>query len=291
MEPELCLSALLAALCAAPAAAQTDPDAAFNAALSGISQTVAEGSLPKALGGRPQSPAATAISCPDAQELEIPFTLSVPAMADGYRMEFVYAGCRTEPRNDYLPPYTERSYKGPRGYGLTMVTDEGAAESQVLVSKGKDWVGDFGKLANARLASGGWIDAGSIISMDSAKSPASLRGRPDYPQLKACEAAMGGQFGQYLKPVLRGRDGKPFMGYDEAGYGQSQTVAVSLVLLTQDAAYYYSEACDICADVDVCDFKTGKVKGLIHAHSIDCRDMAPYTQGNIIYDACAPRQP
>ncbi len=280
MRNRLRLAAVLAALCAAPAAAQSGPDAAFSAAFSAVSQELAAGALPKALSSR---------SCPDAQELEIPFTLSVPGMADGYAMEFLYTGCRQEGRNDYLPPYTERSYKGPRGLGITIVTDEGAAESQVLVSKGKDWVGDFGRISNARLASGAWIDAGTITTMEQPKLKSSLRGMPDYPQLKACEAAMGSQFGSYLKPVTRDRDGRPLLGFDGAGYSQSESVLVSLVLLTQDAAYYYSEACDICADVDVCDLKTGKVKGLIHAHSIGCADLAPYSKGGAVYDACAPR--
>jgi hypothetical protein len=286
--------AVLVALLSSPAAAQTsaDRDAGFNAAVSAVQAVVSQGALPKDFGAHPQAVTALAMadaaaqtkSCADAKELEIPFELT---LTGGRELDFSYAGCREEGRNDYLPPYTERSYKGQDGYGLTIVTDEGAESSEVLVSKGKDWVGNFGKLANAKLVSGETISAGEIIMMDKAKSPARLRGVPDYPQLKACEAALDQPNG-YSKTVFRYGQ-KPYMGYDAARYGEGSTVVMSLVLLTDSAAYYYSEPCDICADVDMCDLKTHAAKNLLHAHMIDCRDMVSYTKGNVVFDACAPR--
>ena len=207
-------------------------------------------------------------------------------VAGGRRMAFSYADCREEPRNDYLLPYTERDYRGPDGYGLTMVTDDGAEVSEVLVSLGKDWVGDFGKLSNAELVFGESIAAGDI-SIGGSKSAAQLRGAPDYPQLKACEAALD-RPGSYIKSVFRDERQKPYMGYDAARYAESSPVVMSLVLLTDSAAYYYLESCDICADVDVCDLKTHKVTNVLHAHAAGCSDMAPYAKGNVAYDACQP---
>lgn len=295
-EKPLTVLALIAALAAVPAAAQTgaDRDAGFNAAVSAvqsvISQELAAGALPKDLGKRPQAAVALAMtqpsSCADAKELEMSFALT---LAGGREMEFSYAGCQEEGRNDYLPPYTERYYRGPDGYGLTIVTENGwgpgtnhdGTTSEVLVSKGKDYVGRYGEIANAKLVSG------EIVSMDQAQTSALLRGLPDYPELKACEAALD-QPSSYSKTVFR--DGrKPYLGYDAARYGEGGATVMSLVLLTDTAAYYYSEPCDICADVDMCDLKTHAVKSVLHAHMIDCRDMVSYTKGKVVFDACAPR--
>ena len=117
---------------------------------------------------------------------------------------------------------------------------------------------------------------------------ARLRGVPDYPELKACEAALD-QPSSYSKTIFRDGRQKPYMGYDVARYGEGSVVVMSLVLLTDTAAYYYSEPCDICADVDMCDLKTHAVKNVLHSHMIDCRDMASYTKGKVVFDACSPR--
>jgi len=292
------MCAALAVVFSLPAAAQTnaDRDAGFNAAVSAVrvvvSQELAKGALPRSLGTRPQQATALAIapaqqqpaSCADAKELEMPFELTLNGGRD---LEFSYAGCREEERNDMIPPYTERYYKGPDGYGLTIITSEGAKSSEVLVSQGKGWVGDFDKLDNAKLVTGEAIALGDISIGDS-KSSAQLRGVPDYPELKACETALN-RPDPYNTSVFRDSRQKPYMGYAAARYAESSPVVMSLVLLTDTAAYYYSEPCDICADVDMCDLKTHAVKNVIHAHAIDCRDLVSYTKGRIVFDACAPR--
>jgi len=300
--------AVLAALVAIPAAAQsTGRDEGFDAAVSqaraAVSQSLVDGALPKAFGARPRSATALALaseqkpaaSCSDAKELEIAYamTISFTGERKPQPMTFFYAGCREEPRNDYLPPYTERSYKGSDGYGLTIVTDESAESSEVLLSQGQDWAGDFGKIANAKLVSGETIAAGEVSLKEAAgavKAQAKLRGMPllSSPQLQACEAALATPPSSGMHTVTRDAQGHPNMGYAPAyGGGHSSTLVMSLVLLTDEAAYYYSEDCDICADVDKCDLKTHAVKNVVHAHTADCSDMKPYTKGNIVYDACA----
>jgi hypothetical protein len=207
-------------------------------------------------------------SCPDAKELETPFQLTV-TFADGRKplnLSFEYEGCEERGRNDYLPPYTERSYKGADSYGLTIVTNDDETDSEVLVSKGADWVGRFGKIENATLLSGnplaaGTVEKGKAVLRDSAK--------PVYPQLKACESAVGAP-----------RDAA---GYPETGYGSN---GPSLVLLTNSAAYYYHQDCDICAEVTKCELATGKLSSAIAAHSVDCGDLKPYSK-DAVYDACA----
>src|SRR3569832_840518 len=114
------------------------------------------------------SPAKAPSSCADAKELETSFELAV-AFRGGVEpriMAFDYAGCSEEGRNDYLPAYTERSYKGADGYGLTIVTNDGASSSEVLVSKGKDWIGQYPALSNAALVSGDPVAAGVLTLKD-----------------------------------------------------------------------------------------------------------------------------
>jgi hypothetical protein len=213
-------------------------------------------------------------SCADAKELETSFEMTI-AFAGGRKVEqkFAYAGCREEGRNDYLPPYTERSYKGQDGYALTIVTEDGRAESEVLLSKGADWVGRFGGIANAKLVSGDVLSTGAVELKDT-KGAADLRNAavPLYPQLKACEAAMTKELGA----ALRDSAGKPYTGYSRNP---------ALVLLTTMDAYYYHEDCDICAEVTKCSLQSAAVSSVITAHSVSCSDMAPYAK-NVVFDAC-----
>jgi len=165
-----CPARVGAALAAGPAAAQTaaEPEAALAAAVDQARAAVAA------------SPSKSIPSCPDAQALETPFTLTL-SFASGRRpltLDFEYEGCEEFGRNDLLPPYTERSYKGADGYGLTIVTNRDEARSEVLVSKGRDWVGRFGTVANADLLSGDPLEAGDVDVADSAgvqKGKAALR--------------------------------------------------------------------------------------------------------------------
>ena len=258
-------AAAFAACSAGASSAQTaaGPETALSAAIEEARAAVAA------------SPAKPISSCPDAVELETPFELTV-AFADGRKpleLRFEYAGCEQEGRNDYLPPYTERSYKGADGYGLTIVTNDGEPRSDVLVSKGRDWVGQFGTIENEALLSGNPLAAGEV-----SKRKAVLRdsAKPLYPQLKTCEAADWTR--EAAGAPRRGVSAKPETGYGVPG--------PSLVLLTKTAAYYYHEDCEICAEVTKCELATGRLSSTIHAHSVNCGDMRPYAK-DAVYDACA----
>ena len=230
-------------------------------------------------GGSAQKAAAAAVpSCSDAKELETDFSMTL-TFADGSKpveLKLVYAGCVEEGRNDYLPPYTERYYKGQDGYALTLVTEDGRDGSDVLLSKGADWVGRFSTISNATLVSGNDVAAGGVELKDASKGKAVLRKAPKvlYPQLLPCEAAVTKALGAALRDLA----GKPVMGYQ---------ARPSLVLLTPTDAYYYHEDCDICAEVTRCELKAATVTSLIAAHSVSCADMAPYSK-DAVYDACAP---
>ena len=275
MKPQatLILAVAFAACTAGASSAQSaaGPETALSAALEEARAAVAA------------SPAKPITSCPDAQELETPFelTVSFPDGRNPLKLSFKYAGCVQEGRNDYLKPYTERSYTGADGYGLTIVTNDGEPRSDVLVSKGRDWVGQFGTIENEALISGNPLAAGTVGVKEGAverKGKAVLRdsAKPLYPQLMACEAA------DWSKATSgaprRDASGKPGMGYNGS--------VPTLVLLTKTAAYYYHEDCDICAGVTKCDLATGLLSGTIAAHSVSCDDMKPFTQ-DAVYDACA----
>jgi hypothetical protein len=270
------LAAAFAALAAGSSAAQTrtEPESALSTALDQLRAAVAA------------SPAKPIPSCADAKELETTFELTI-AYADGrlpLQLGFDYAGCEEEGRNDYLPPYTTRSYKGPAGYGLTIVTNEGEKSSDVLVSKGNDWVGRFGTIANADLVSGDPLKAGDVSVKDAAGERAGkavLRdaAKPLYPQLKACENADWSKASGVGAPARSG--GKPDMGFGRGG--------PSLVLLTKTAAYYYHEDCDICAEVTKCELGSGALSSAVVAHSVDCGDLKKYrSEPGVVYDACTP---
>lgn len=80
-----------------------------------------------------------------------------------------------------------------------------------------------------------------------------------FPQLRACEAAAA------KAPTYYG------------GW--------SLWLLTDAAAYYYHEDCDICAAVDRCELLTGAMTEWKSAHSVSCGEAAPLKQGRqVLYD-------
>jgi len=202
--------------------------------------------------------AAKPASCSPAPELEVSFQLRVPKAPEP--VELKYAGCSEEDRDDLLSGYTERHYEGKDGYALTLVTSHGdgahAARgedraSDVLVSKGSDWVARFGEVANAELLSGRVFQA-SGFSLSSAKTRT--------PSTFACEAKL-----------------------PKAVYGPNQ-----LWLLTKTKAYFYREDCDICAELDSCDLATQAVKAEIVSHSVSCADLEPYRKGQTIaYDACA----
>jgi len=277
------LAACLAAAASVRAAAQSDGglSAAENQARAAVAAQRAAATAPAAAPAAPKA----AKSCSDAKELETPFDATL-TYADGREprvLRLEYAGCREEGRNDYLPPYTERDYRGPDGYGLTIVTDEAQTSSEVLLSQGRDWAGDFGGLENAKLVSGDPVAAGDASLKDgaaTAKVQVSLRNaaKPLYPQALACEAAMQKQI---IAGGLRDAQGRPNLGFTNYG--------ASLVLLTATEAYYYHEDCDICAALDRCTLKSAEVKNVVTAHSVSCDDVEPHAKGQqVVYDACAP---
>jgi hypothetical protein len=275
----LLLSAAFAALSAGPSLAQTvapEPATTLSAALDQARAAVA-------------ASAAKAIpSCADAKELETPFSLTT-SYADGrppLELSFEYAGCEEVGRNDYLPPYTERSYKGADGYGLTIVTNDGAAQSDVLASKGKDWIGQFGAIANETLVSGNPISAGDVSVKEAAterKGKAVLRdaAKPLYPQLKKCEAA------DWSKAAV----GSPAREAGKPATGWEGRMGPSLVLLTKTAAFYYHEDCDICAEITKCELSSGALTSVVSAHMADCSDLKKYrSEPGIVFDACSEGQ-
>lgn len=75
-------------------------------------------------------------------------------------------------------------------------------------------------------------------------------------------------------------------GCDEAAAKYAGN-GVTLMLLTETAAYYSHQDCDICDQLDACDLKTQKMGTLKTAHSISCEDLEPYRKGKIAYDSCA----
>lgn len=123
-------------------------------------------------------------------------------------------------------------------------------------------------------------------TLESALSAAPSRAQDgDFPQRPVCEAALTRSM-KWTTPVFSSADGKPFRGFSAVGYGESRSVGVSLVLLTDSAAYYYYESCDICADLDRVDLKTYQVTNALAAHSIRCEDLVRFKTGKIAYDAC-----
>jgi hypothetical protein len=81
-----------------------------------------------------------------------------------------------------------------------------------------------------------------------------------FPQLRACE--------------------------NTAAHANNYYGAWSLWLLTDAAAYYYHEDCDICAAVDSCDMRTGRMTEWRTAHSVDCSAAAPLKQGRTVLVDC-----
>lgn len=122
-------------------------------------------------------------------------------------------------------------------------------------------------------------------TLESALSAAPVRAKEgDFPQRPVCEAALKKSL-NWATPFFAGTDGKPFRGFEAVGYGGS-SIGVSLVLLTDTAAFYYYNSCDICADVARVDLKTYAVTSALSAHSIDCQDLVRFKTGTIAYDAC-----
>jgi len=275
-------ASVLAVLSSAPSAARTnDRDAEFAASVA-----AARAAVPAPKTAAPAAPAAGAsaakvpAACPDAKELETAFDVRlVDSLGRATDLRFEYADCSEEPRNDYLPPYTERSYKGPDSYALTIVTDEGKPGSDVLLSRANVWVGRFGYHENARLVSGERLAGGEVVvakGRDQIKYQASLRAASGtFARTRVCDEGVRRLVGS----AARDADGRVSTGFGRGGPG--------LVLLTAAKAYYYHEDCDICAELDECDLDTGATRAVITAHGVSCSDIAPYRpERGELYSAC-----
>jgi hypothetical protein len=278
------LLVLAAALLARTAVAQVELSAAYEAA-----KAATPAKSVKTAAQAPVAAAAKSVpsSCEDAKELETPleFTLKYADGRNPLELRFEYAGCDWAPRNDYLPPYTEREYKAKDGYGLTIVTDEGKSASEVLFSKDAKWVGNFGAYDNAAIVSGDPVVVNAADHEDSNKilGKATVRNaaKPLYPQLQGCEAADWSKASATGAPART--NGKPATGYD------NYRGAPTLVLLTKTAAFYYHEDCDICAEVTRCDLTTHALTSAAVGHSVDCTDMKKYrSEPGVVYDSCTP---
>ena len=220
-----------------------DYDAAIKAAKAAVAES--------ARSSRP--------SCPEAKELERAFHLrfSLPNEIMPTDMDFTFAGCSEEGRNDYLPPYTERHYKGKADFGMTIVTNQGEAQSEVLVSQGHEWIARFGVIDNSVLASGKSVSTKGFELHAVIVDP-----RVKHPEVNACDKAVE-------KSVL------------------AQFKGPELMMLTDKAAYYESEDCDICASLDRCDLKTHQVTNVKDAHMIECSDLDGARKSEKVrFDSC-----
>jgi hypothetical protein len=98
-----------------------------------------------------------------------------------------------------------------------------------------------------------------------------------YADVPRCEAAIKKAFGADLRDFK----GELAKGFSRGGY--------SVVLLTTTDLFVYHEDCDICAAVERCELKTGKVSTFKTAHSVDCSDLAPFLKKGVVYSACPQR--
>jgi hypothetical protein len=256
------LATAASALFVVRSAAQTDLSAAYQTA-----EAAAKGAAPT--------------SCDDSKELETPFEFTLAPTNGGAKIElrYEYAGCESYPRNDYLPPYTQRYYNAKDGYGMVVVVNEGASAAEVLFSKGQDWVGTLDAFTVSQLASGDPLtaDLKDHEKWNKIDGRATLRdaAKPLYPELKNCETADWSK--DAASAPLR-TEGKPALGWE----GRS---GPSLVLLTKTAAFYYHEDCDICAEVTRCELSSGALTSVVRAHSADCSDLKSFSK-DAVYTAC-----
>ncbi|MCX5792924.1 MAG: hypothetical protein NTY45_12030 [Elusimicrobia bacterium] len=105
----------------------------------------------------------------------------------------------------------------------------------------------------------------------------------------ACETALAKSL-DFRPTIFRDAKGQPLRGFEKSYYTEYGPMLVALVLQTSKEAYYYYEDCDICAEIDKCDLKTGAISRVVAAHSAGCQDIAPFAAG-AVYNACAKPEP
>lgn len=143
----------------------------------------------------------------------------------------------------------------------------------------------FGMAAGARAAELNTICAADIKAQPGLEVPAipAVRLTPGSGE-NLCEAALAKEL-NFRQVVFRDAKGTQLRGFDKAYYTEYGPLALSLVLQTAGEAYYYYEDCDICAEIDRCDLKTGEIRRVVAAHSADCSDL-PKVPAGAVYNAC-----
>jgi hypothetical protein len=130
------------------------------------------------------------------------------------------------------------------------------------------------------------IVAGQVRRSQAAKAEATPAPKPlqctpaeadkAYTDLKRCDDSIKKAFGS---GVLDASGAVASKGFSYGG-------GMSLVLLTTTDAFFYHEDCDICAAVERCSLKDGKVTTFKAAHSVDCGDLAAFLKKGVVYSAC-----
>ncbi len=103
--------------------------------------------------------------------------------------------------------------------------------------------------------------------------------------LEVCEASIAKMI-NFRDVSFRDGSGRQLRGFESAYYTERGPMAVSLVMQTAGSAYFYYEDCDICAEIDRCDIKTGEIRRLVAAHSAGCGDL-PKNPAGLVYNSCA----
>ena len=128
------------------------------------------------------------------------------------------------------------------------------------------------KLVAAQAKRSRQVQAETKSGKDAVCTPAQIDSA--YAEVPRCEAALKKAFGVSVRDF----NGQLNKGFSRDGF--------SLVLLTTTDAFFYHEDCDICAAVERCELKTGKISTYKTAHSVDCRDLAPFLKKGVVYSSC-----
>jgi len=132
------------------------------------------------------------------------------------------------------------------------------------------------------------VKAAPAAELPEASIARTFRPQPSFPA-SVCEAAIARTIG-FRGTSFRDARGQQLKGFDKAYYTEDGPMLVSLVLQNKKEAFYYYQDCDICAEVDKCDLKTGAVTRVAAGHAVDCSDLAKYADG-ALYNACPKPEP
>lgn len=90
----------------------------------------------------------------------------------------------------------------------------------------------------------------------------------------------------YRRVRLHDENGQGLKGFAGGRYEEGQTLAVSLVLETTDTQYFYTESCDICAELIACPTTQNQATFYKTEHSLSCADLPTVPRDQIYYSAC-----